>query len=174
MFKIVTLAALGFAAANASFLEFERLLQSTTTTAVSAINVNTTCTKPTGTVDPCASNYCCSYGVRTLANGTATNTTLYTCVPAETDGVVFPGFWNSTLNTTYSLSSKCWLSATANTPVSAFHTTCTSSQCLATRTYTLSNSTGSSNRTACITTSSAGLVSWTTYNSTAGLAAQLS
>ena len=35
MFKIVTLAALGFAAANATFLEFDRLLQTSNTTATS-------------------------------------------------------------------------------------------------------------------------------------------
>lgn len=156
MFKIVTLAALGFAAANATFLEFDRLLQTSNTTSnttttvagpvTSATFIQTTCVKPTGTVDPCNTGYCCSYGVRTLQNGTVTNTTTYTCVPAEINGVVFAGFGNATANTSFSLSSVCALPATATAAVSSFNTTCTSTQCLATRTYTLGTQSGSSTR----------------------------
>lgn len=178
MFKIVTLAALGFAAANATFLEFDRLLQTGNTTSntttvagpvTSATYIQTTCVKPTTTVDPCNTGYCCAYGVKTLQNGTVTNTTAYTCVPAEADGVVFAGFGNATANTSYSLSSKCALPATATSAVSSFSTNCTSTQCLATRTYTLGTQSGSSNRTACLATASAGTVSWTTFNGTSGL-----
>ena len=137
MNKTILLVALGFAAASANFLEFERNLQGAVTASLAA------CTKNT-TAEVCGAGYCCATIVKNSVNQTAS-----ACVPTDFVGQLFVvGGANHTFSCNFPTTATNYNNVAACDATNA--TACATGFCCATKSWSFAGATGSLTKKTCI------------------------
>ncbi len=166
MFKSATLLAIGLAVASAQFLssDVERFLQTSNSSLTSATAIGVATCNRTATTEPCAASQCC-LGV--TKNGTAVSATTGICAPIGFASLTFNNV--SGLNYTFSSCSVAATTTAWNATLGC--TNCSTSQCCATRSWTLGgvSATGAASASSCQSNSTIGagdqVLVWTNYTS---------